>query len=70
MLRRRSARSTVEVDTAWPSARIIAAIFRCPHAGQSDAYFAANASTASTAGNGHGPFAASSPARKRASRRR
>jgi hypothetical protein len=25
----------VEVDTWWPSARIIAAILRCPQAGQS-----------------------------------
>lgn len=35
--RRRNARSTVDVDTWCPSARIIAAILRCPQAGQSAA---------------------------------
>jgi hypothetical protein len=58
----------VEVDTWWPSARIIAAILRCPQAGQSAAYFAATASIASTLGAGHGPFGGSST-RWRASRR-
>lgn len=67
--RRRSARSTVLVDTWCPSARIIAAILRCPHAGQSSAYFAATGSTVSTTGAGHGPFAGLSPARETASRR-
>ena len=59
--RRGNARSTVEVDTACPSARIMAAILRCPHAGRSEAYFAASASTASTAGVGHGPLIGSLP---------
>src|SRR6266498_5009197 len=39
-----------------PSARIIAAILRCPHTGQSTAYLAAVASMSSTFGAGHGPF--------------
>jgi hypothetical protein len=47
----------VEVDTWWPSARIIAAILRCPQAGQSAAYFAATASIASTLGAGMAPSA-------------
>ncbi|PTR21883.1 hypothetical protein C8K36_11349 [Rhodococcus sp. OK519] len=42
--RRRKARSTVESDTSWPSARMRAAILRCPQAGQSCAYFADSAS--------------------------
>jgi hypothetical protein len=58
----------VEMDTWWPSARTIAAILRCPQAGQSAAYFAATASIASTLDAGHGPFGGS-PTRWRASRR-
>jgi hypothetical protein len=55
------------MHTWWPSARIIAAILRCPQAGQSAAHFAATASIASTLRAGHGPFGGS-PTRWRASR--
>ena len=58
----------MQVDTWWPSARIIAAILQCPQAGRSAAYLAATASIASTLGAGHGPFGGS-PTRWRASRR-
>jgi hypothetical protein len=57
------------VETGWPSARIRAAIFLCPHAGQSAAYFAASASIASVAGTAT-DLTTGSPTRSRASRRR
>src|SRR4029453_11173402 len=59
--RRRSARCTVEVDPWCPSARIIAAILRCPHAGQSTAYLSRGRLDVVDLGAGHGPSTGHQP---------